>query len=286
MARPPKKGLDFVGWETGVLDNDTKLDRLIEAQGIAAFTVYFYLCQHAYSTNGYYLDWGYSSCATTARKLGKGASAGFVKEVVDMCFQCSLFDKGLFDKYEILTSRGIQRRYLRAMKRRVSEMKQKKFWLLEEEESQGFDECTQNSDIPPGNESLCNENGSFCNGNCIERTEQNITQNIICSLSEENAETENETTFTPPTLEEVEAACAERESCIDPKLFFNYYQRAGWVYGKNKIPMTDWKTTIEIWEKRERNPKKKKELTEESSEYEEMVAGYIPTYRKKGESAR
>lgn len=149
-GRPPKEKIDYSGWDVTILDNDEKIDRLIDSQGIGAFTIYFYLCQKAYGSNGYYLTWSYSQCATIARKLGKGASADYVKNTVDMCFQCCLFDKRLFEKYEILTSRGIQKRFWEVAKSRIVKSVISNYWLLEAEECSGlaFDTPKLNYDTP------------------------------------------------------------------------------------------------------------------------------------------
>ena len=56
-------------------------------------------------------------------------------------------------------------------------------------------------------------------------------------------------TFKKPTLEEIKAYCEERKSNIDPSAFFDYYQRNGWVYGKNKTPIKDWKACVRTWER-------------------------------------
>lgn len=145
-GRPPKESLDFSSWDVSILDNDEKIDMLIDSQGIGAFTIYFYLCQKAYGTKGYYLEWSYSRCATIARKLGKGASADFVKNVVDKCFQCCLFDKRLFELHGILTSKGIQRKFAIVAKERTAPKINEEFWLLDDKESAGLVSHTQNSD--------------------------------------------------------------------------------------------------------------------------------------------
>lgn len=54
--------------------------------------------------------------------------------------------------------------------------------------------------------------------------------------------------FTPPTLEEVRAYCAERGSNVDPERFIDFYSSKGWMVGKNK--MKDWKAAIRGWESR------------------------------------
>lgn len=53
--------------------------------------------------------------------------------------------------------------------------------------------------------------------------------------------------FTPPTLEEVQAYCAERNNSIDPQHFIDYYTSNGWLVGKNK--MKDWKAAVRTWER-------------------------------------
>ena len=53
--------------------------------------------------------------------------------------------------------------------------------------------------------------------------------------------------FTPPSLEEVKAYCAERKNNVDAERFINYYESNGWKVGKN--PMKDWKAAIRTWER-------------------------------------
>ena len=153
-GRPPKEGLDYSEWDLWVLDNDKKIDALLEAQGALAFVVYFYLTQHAYAEHGYYLDWDYDSCPTTARRLGRGVSAEYVRCCVEKCLQVGLFHKGLFESHGILTSEGIQKRYWKVAKNRTSRGEARPYWLLEmslqkEENSEGLVPCTQNGNYEP-----------------------------------------------------------------------------------------------------------------------------------------
>ena len=153
-GRPLKEGLDYASWDVGILDGDERIDELIDSQGIAAFTVYFYLVNKAYATHGYYLDWGYHLCATTARRLGRGACAEFVRNCVEMCLQIGLFDKGLFAECGILTSRGIQKRYWEVAKNRQGRGERRKYWLLDpppkkEENAEGLVPYTKNANYEP-----------------------------------------------------------------------------------------------------------------------------------------
>lgn len=55
-----------------------------------------------------------------------------------------------------------------------------------------------------------------------------------------------------PTLEEITAYCLERNDDIDPQSFLDYYDANGWVQGKGRKPIVDWKAAIRTWEKNRR----------------------------------
>lgn len=59
--------------------------------------------------------------------------------------------------------------------------------------------------------------------------------------------------FIKPTLEEIKAYCKERNSPIDPAAFFDYYEKVGWVYGKNKTQIKDWKACVRTWERNDKS---------------------------------
>ncbi len=65
--------------------------------------------------------------------------------------------------------------------------------------------------------------------------------------------------FVPPSLEEIEEYCRERNNDVDAEKFINYYQSNGWRVGKNK--MKDWKAAVRTWERnsiRQLHPSKPK----------------------------
>ena len=53
--------------------------------------------------------------------------------------------------------------------------------------------------------------------------------------------------FVPPTIEEVQAYCDERQNGVNAEKFIDYYTSNGWQVGKNK--MKDWKAAVRTWEK-------------------------------------
>ncbi len=137
MAGKQRHGIDYAGWSVDIFDSDTKIDKLLDKHGWIGFSVYFYLCMRAFASDGYFYQWGYDLCASTARKMGGGITADTVKEVADYCFKVGLFDKDIFDRHGILTSRGIQRSYWAVLKARRVKLVIKDYWLLEKSECDG-----------------------------------------------------------------------------------------------------------------------------------------------------
>lgn len=58
--------------------------------------------------------------------------------------------------------------------------------------------------------------------------------------------------FRPPTVEEVEAYCFERNNKVNAERFVDFYTSNGWKVGKNQ--MKDWKAAVRTWEQREEKP--------------------------------
>ena len=55
--------------------------------------------------------------------------------------------------------------------------------------------------------------------------------------------------FVPPSVEEVQAYCAERRNGVDAQRFVDYYSASGWKRGKT--PIKDWKACVRTWERGE-----------------------------------
>ena len=56
--------------------------------------------------------------------------------------------------------------------------------------------------------------------------------------------------FSPPTVEDVQGYCLERNNGIDPHRFVDFYEANGWTQGKGK-PIKDWKAAVRTWESRQ-----------------------------------
>lgn len=123
MARPLKSGIDYFPLDTTL---DVKFD-LIEAEfGLTGFAVVVKLFQKIYGEQGYYCEWTEEVALLFSRKCGGG---NVVSEIVSAAIKRGIFDKDMYDKYSILTSKGIQQRYFEAVNRRVC-VKVKSEYLL------------------------------------------------------------------------------------------------------------------------------------------------------------
>lgn len=91
--------------------------------------------------------------------MGGGIVSSTVQEAVSSCLQVGLFDKGLFDRWGILTSKGIQRRFWAVVSGRRVKSVYKEYWLLEPEECQGLVKVTLNQNAQPANDDLQPTNG-------------------------------------------------------------------------------------------------------------------------------
>ena len=55
-------------------------------------------------------------------------------------------------------------------------------------------------------------------------------------------------TFTPPTLEEVEAYCKERQNNVDAKRFYDFFDASDWIDSKGN-QVLNWKQKVITWER-------------------------------------
>ncbi|MCD8101698.1 MAG: hypothetical protein LUE26_03870, partial [Alistipes sp.] len=55
--------------------------------------------------------------------------------------------------------------------------------------------------------------------------------------------------FIPPTVEEVEAYCREKDYHIDAQQFVDFYETSGWMRQKTKIK--DWRACVRTWVRRQ-----------------------------------
>lgn len=77
--------------------------------------------------NGYYIEWNEDMALVFSKRVGNGVSYSLANEVVHALVRRSFFDKALLERYGILTSRGIQKRWfdvITKLKRKASIIKE------------------------------------------------------------------------------------------------------------------------------------------------------------------
>lgn len=114
MERRYKDGVDY--WNIDVDFFENKKVRLIRGEfGVKGIYIYLLILNDIYRTCGYYKKWDSDDCLLMSDSLGVGGdcSPQLIAEVVQGLVRRSLFDKGVFDRFGVLTSAEIQRRFLR-----------------------------------------------------------------------------------------------------------------------------------------------------------------------------
>lgn len=84
------------------------------------------------------------------------------------------------------------------------------------------------------------ENQTEPNESYKEKKDNVYKETLLTECKEKNSG------FVPPSPEEVDAYCRERNNGINGQFFVDYYAATGWMVGKSR--MKDWKAKIRTWE--------------------------------------
>lgn len=96
---------------------DIKIRKIKRAYGSTTVEILICLFGNIYREAGYYLNWDEDTQFLVADEVS--INEGQVQKVVEKAIQVNLFDRHKFEKYQILTSKAIQERYLEATKKRI-----------------------------------------------------------------------------------------------------------------------------------------------------------------------
>uniref|UniRef100_UPI003CFD4451 Lin1244/Lin1753 domain-containing protein n=1 Tax=Caloranaerobacter sp. DY30410 TaxID=3238305 RepID=UPI003CFD4451 len=114
MARPQKEGLDYFPLDTD-MDQDDKI-ALIEAKhGVIGFAIVIKLLMKIYR-NSYFYQWTEKEQLLFSKRVNVDINQ--VNDIINDCLKWGLFDEEVYKKHQVLTSRGVQKRYLEAAARR------------------------------------------------------------------------------------------------------------------------------------------------------------------------
>ena len=112
MARPTKQGIDYFPLDV-YLDNKFKF---LEIKfGLEGFAIIIKIFQKIYA-NGYWCNFNEDEQLLFSYDIKVDINR--IRAIINEAITRDIFDKNLFDTYQILTSKGIQKRYKEIVKRR------------------------------------------------------------------------------------------------------------------------------------------------------------------------
>lgn len=276
-GRPIKRGMTWTPWDTDIFD-DERIFELISTQGWKGFSVYFYLCQKIYGLEGYYIKCATPSFACmTAQKMGGGVGAETVQETIRFCLRLGLFDSGLYERWGILTSHGIQKRFANGLKKKTDKTVISEYWLLNDEENSEICPCLVFRAL---NDSFCGEKSGFRGENGAFRSIRKEEENITHTLSAPAGASEPQA----PSVDMVRAYFTARgiTDPIEVTEFIRYNEARGW----SCLPA--WEQKADLWiakvpkarrefnERQKREPKKKTPVSFDTASF--MEAALRRTY--------
>jgi len=149
MARPERQGLDYFSHDVD-MSQDEKI-QLVEADhGLIGYAVINKLLERIYR-NSYFMDADEKIIKLFSRV--NNIDVVVCNSIIKACINEKIFDKKLYDGYKILTSKGIQKRYLQAIKRRKLVIIAREYFLLNDVLDINVDINWINVNINPKNDS-------------------------------------------------------------------------------------------------------------------------------------
>ncbi len=261
MSRPTKTGLDYYPMDVGFL-RDKKVRLLRSEFGASSVLFVLYVLGKVYEGDGYFLAWDKDELLLAADELRERPA--YISEVLQGCLTRSLFDERVFQMFSVLTSAGIQRRYLRGCEKRDEIGVIQEYWLLNVEDKKdvpvGIRAKLALSSIAGGNNSVNSPgNPDKSPGNPQSKVkESKVKESRVLGGA---PAAPNPTTapprgkdFVPPTVDEVAEYVNSYGGCVVAQVWVDYYAARGWMMGK--AVMKDWKAAVrsaEVWDRWQRS---------------------------------
>ena len=219
MARPTKQGIDYFPIDTEFDDN---LQLLVAEVGAEGLGILLTIWQAIYKANGYYIKHDDKFPLKIKQKCF--ANAENVINVVENAIKFEIFNVDMYQNHQILTSRGIQKRYFTASRAKKQIEIIPNYMLVDVSNVE--------------NVVIVVENGVLNGRNA---TKEEVKEEV-------KEEKKSNKRFIVPSIEEIKSYCKERNNQINPDSFIDHYESNSWMVGKNK--MKDWKAAIRTWEQR------------------------------------
>ena len=239
MPRSAKKGLDFCPFDIILSKEEEAVKK--EIGGIYA-SVLHPLLVRIYGGEGYFIKWDRELAEVFCKE--EMLSRDKVDRVIDSCINNGVFDKEIYEKYSVLTSRNIQCKYLKYTHRRVNSYIVKEYSLIEAKDIS----VTETENICNRNVISAAETDNICNRNVISAAEtnddlynnninNNINNNNSLSLSFNLINNKNNNKKRYGIYKNVILTDGEyreiEELCDDVEYSINYLSKGLKTYGEN-----------------------------------------------------
>lgn len=119
MARPIAKGVDYFPLNVGFL-SDIKIRKIMMAHGASSIAVIIYILTNIYKDEGYFMKVTDDEINLIA--FDTRTSVEMVASVIEKACEVDLFSAEMYKQHQILTSKGIQSRYIKITERRKKPM--------------------------------------------------------------------------------------------------------------------------------------------------------------------
>lgn len=205
MARPTAKGVEYFPLNVNFI-NDLKVRKLLLSCGAEAIAVLIYLLSTIYKDEGYYVEIHEDEIDLIA--LDVNVTPEFVLEVINKACEVRLFDVNLYNNFNILTSKGIQERYLKITERRKNSVVITQFNLIN----------VYNNSINVNNNSINVDNNSI-----------NVDKSTQSKVKERKGKENKVKSLSNDSVKNVYLTETEKRDCMNKKIYELYLNGIGQI---------------------------------------------------------
>lgn len=267
MARPPENSLKYYNRDTK--DDDNLL--YVEAvHHLIGYAIVDKLWKHIYGCpGGYYCEWSEINQRLFCKNNGITIEKLF--EILNTCFEneIELFSREMYEKHKILTSSGVQKRWLRIVKeagRKYCHIKEE-YRIIDIDAPETTPPAILLPTLPPDNTTAAIVSPLIIP---LETTQSKVKESKVKESKEEQGapaaptpvpqseRRKRKENFVPPTrgdvqkffIQKISERWGESKSKTEADECFDHYTANGWIQGKGK-PIVDWEAACRNWIRRE-----------------------------------
>lgn len=205
MARPTAKGVEYFPLNVNFI-NDLKVRKLLLSCGAESIAVLIYLLSTIYKDEGYYVEIHEDEIDLIA--LDVNVTPEFVLEVINKACEVRFFDVNLYKNFNILTSKGIQERYLKITERRKNSVVITQFNLVN----------VYNNSVNVNNNSINVDNNSV-----------NVYKSTQSKVKERKEKKRKVKSLSNDSVKNVYLTETEKRDCMNKKIYELYLNGIGQI---------------------------------------------------------